>query len=111
MKERGFGGVTVFERDERVGGKSCTLTLDGRPHDLGATMGVPLDYEPVLRWSRAAGIGTVPFPAERHHSLATGRTVPLNAWHELPGVLARAPPYFVLHALRWRRVHGTGPPR
>src|SRR5262249_2613589 len=78
MHELGFSRVVVFEREPRVGGKPCTVDIDGRPHDLGATMGVPLDYRRVLRISRKMGIKTTRFPDERHYSLALGRAVPLN---------------------------------
>ena len=108
MRERGARDVVVFERETRVGGKSCTVDLDGRPHDLGATMGVPLDYEGVLRLSRRAGIRTVAFPAQRHHSLAHGGRVRLNRWREMPGVLAGAARYLALHATTWRGADGTG---
>ena len=87
LKERGLECV-VFERAERVGGKSCTVLIDGRPHDLGATMGVPIDYRPVLRLSRRAGIREVPFPREQTWSLEAGRPVALNPLRELPGILA-----------------------
>ena len=70
---RGSAEVVVFEREARVGGKSCTVELDGRPHDLGATMGVPIDYRRVLGFSRKAGIRPCTFPEERHYSLSLRR--------------------------------------
>jgi phytoene dehydrogenase-like protein len=108
MRERGFARVTVFERAAAVGGKACTVEIDGRPHDLGATMGVPLDYRRVLRFSRAAGLETARFPVERHYSLARGRAVALNRWHELPRVWAEGARYLALHAASWRGVDGSG---
>jgi glycine/D-amino acid oxidase-like deaminating enzyme len=108
LRDRGFSRVVVFERDPQVGGKVCTVDVDGRAHDLGATMGVPGDYEPVLRFSREANIATQPFPSERHFSLASGREVALNKWHEMPRVLAQAARYVALHSLRWTGVDGSG---
>lgn len=107
LADLGHTRVVVFEAAAEVGGKSCTIELDGRAHDLGATMGVPVDYRHVLGFSREAGIATEPFPDEQHYSLARGGVVPLNAWRELPGVLAQAAKYAVLHASAWR-VDGRG---
>jgi phytoene dehydrogenase-like protein len=108
LKERGFTRVVVYEREPRVGGKSCTVSIGGRPHDLGATMGVPIDYRHVLRRSRRAGIRDVPFPRETSWSLARGGPVRLNPLRELPGILAEGAKYLLLHGLRWRGVDGTG---
>jgi hypothetical protein len=94
--------VVVFEREARVGGKSHTVEIDGRAHDLGATMGVPVDYRRVLEFSRQAGIKTAPFPVETHYSLSRGGAVALNRWHELPRVFLQAAKYFFLHATSWR---------
>nr|MBA3504089.1 FAD-dependent oxidoreductase [Deltaproteobacteria bacterium] len=98
LTDLGFDRVVVFERDVQVGGKSCTVDLDGRPHDLGATMGVPIDYKHVLSASREAGIETQPFPLEEHWSLQTGTTRRLNRTRELPRVVAQAMKYTRVHA-------------
>lgn len=107
LKERGLSCV-VFERSERVGGKSHTVELLGRAHDLGATMGVPIDYRPVLRLSRRAGIRTIPFPREQTWSLERGRPVALNPLREIPGILAQGAKYLLRHGLFWRGVDGSG---
>jgi predicted NAD/FAD-dependent oxidoreductase len=110
LADLGFTRVVVFEREAAVGGKSCTVDFDGRPHDLGATMGVPIDYRDVVEFGREAGLSTVPFPDETHYSLATGRAVELNRWHELPGVLGQAAKYLALHARSWRgELHRADP--
>ncbi len=36
LRKRGFRRVTVFERAPAVGGKADTVTIDGRPYNLGA---------------------------------------------------------------------------
>ncbi len=107
LKERGYGRVVVFEREARVGGKSCTVDVDGRPHDLGATMGIAHDYRDVTRSSDAVGVKTVRFPQERHYSVARGTQVALNRWRELPAVLMQAARYMLLHAT-WKGVDGSG---
>lgn len=108
MAKRGFRHVVVFERARRVGGKSYTVQIDGRPHDLGATMGVPIDYKPVLDVSERACIETRPFPEEIHFDLSAGARRRLNRWREMPGVLAQAAKYLLLHALRWTGADGHG---
>jgi predicted NAD/FAD-dependent oxidoreductase len=108
MRERGFARVVVFERETRVGGKSCTLPIAGRAHDLGATMGVPIDYRDVLRHSRRAGIETARFPEERHYSLSRGGAQAPRRWRELPAVLAQTLRYLSLHLASWRGVDGNG---
>ena len=106
LRELGYSRVVVFEREAEVGGKSCTVEVDGRPHDLGATMGVPIDYKHVLASSREANISTIRFPTEQHYDLARGQAVPLNRWRELPKVLAEAAKYLALHAKSWRGTKG-----
>ncbi|HEY4183323.1 MAG TPA: FAD-dependent oxidoreductase [Kofleriaceae bacterium] len=107
LVENGFRNIVIFERDAEVGGKSCTVEIDGRAHDLGATMGVPLDYDNVLAFSRAGGIATSPFPREQHFSLTRGGPVPLNRRREMPRVMFEAAKYIGLHAT-WRGVDGSG---
>jgi len=101
LADLGFERVVVFEQAAEVGGKSCTVELDGRPHDLGATMGVPIDYRHVVGFSREAGLATAPLPAERHYSVVRGRAV-AHARRDLPRVLAEAAKYVALHARAWR---------
>lgn len=98
LADLGFDRVVIFEREQKVGGKSCTVDIDGRAHDLGATMGVPIDYKHVTGFSRAAGIATTPFPREEHWSLETGKTRRLNRTRDLPRVLAQAAKYVRVHA-------------
>ena len=106
LGDLGYSRVVVFEREAEVGGKSFTVDIDGRPHDLGATMGVPIDYKHVLAASRAANIETTRFPLEQHYDLELGRAVALNRWHEVPKVLAQAAKYLSLHAKAWRGTDG-----
>jgi predicted NAD/FAD-dependent oxidoreductase len=98
LADLGFDRIVVFEREPTVGGKSCTVDIDGRPHDLGATMGVPIDYKHVVGFSREAGIETTRFPVEEHWSLATGQVRALNRKRELPRVLAQTAKYLRVHA-------------
>ena len=97
LADLGYDRIVVFERAADVGGKSCTVDIDGRPHDLGATMGVPIDYRPVVLFSDEAGIATTPFHREEHWSLETGKPRRLNRTRELPRVLAQAAKYIAVH--------------
>ncbi|MDB4958833.1 MAG: hypothetical protein JWO36_6402 [Myxococcales bacterium] len=101
LVDLGFTRIVVFEREAEVGGKSCTIDIDGRPHDLGATMGVPIDYRHVQRFSREANLATTPFPIEQHYRLAEGREVSPDP-RTLPRVLAQAAAYVAMHARSWR---------
>ncbi len=98
----GFERIVVFEAAASVGGKSCTVDIDGRPHDLGATMGVPHDYRAVLDIASEGGIPTESLPREQHYCLDRGRPVPLNTWREMPRVLAQACRYVSLHRRTFR---------
>jgi len=111
LADRGFSRVVVFEREATVGGKACTIEIDGRAHDLGATMGVPIDYDRVVALGREGGIATTAFPDEQHVSLATGRPRALNRWHELPRVLVETAKYIALHRRCWdeRGLHHADP--
>lgn len=102
LADLGFSRVVVFEREAAVGGKSCTIEVDGRPHDLGATMGVPIDYRHVLELSREADLPTTRFPDEAHYCLDRGRATALNRWRELPRIVAQAAKYIALHRKTWR---------
>src|SRR5687767_6128628 len=75
LVELGVDDLVVFERASEVGGKSCTVDIDGRPHDLGATMGVPLDYDQVNAIAAEAGIATTAFPREQHFGVSALRRV------------------------------------
>jgi phytoene dehydrogenase-like protein len=106
LADLGHDDIVVFERSPEVGGKSCTVDIDGLPHDLGATMGVPIDYRHVVGFAREGNIRTVPFPDETHWSLATGKPRRLNRTRELPRVFAQAAQYVRMHgragAAPWR---------
>lgn len=108
LKELGFTNVRVLEKAPRVGGKSCTVAVDGRPHDLGATMGVPRDYGHVDSLAKASGIRSVPFPREQHFDLETGGPRRrLNRRREMPRVLAEVAKYYASHR-KWSGVDGSG---
>ncbi len=101
LADLGFTRVVLFERAAEVGGKSCTVDLDGRPHDLGATMGVPIDYREVVELSTEAKLATARFPTELHFD-QRGRVVPPGPRRDLPQVLAQTAKYVALHRRTFR---------
>lgn len=38
LKDRGYADITIFEKEDVVGGKCRSFTYGGRPHDLGANL-------------------------------------------------------------------------
>jgi len=81
LKKQGYQDITLFEADDRVGGKCCSIQLDGAVFDIGAviaTMGynrvldlaaeyqVPLTCAPRLYFRSIASsdkrkLGSIPF--------------------------------------------------
>jgi oxygen-dependent protoporphyrinogen oxidase len=55
LKELGYTNVTVFERENRVGGKVHTLNANGLAAELGAVFASP-DYTEVLRLAQQFGV-------------------------------------------------------
>lgn len=72
LKQLGHTNVVVLERDDEVGGKSHTVSIEGRPHDLGATMGVSGKYRDVVAFADEVGVETVQFPDEVNYDLGAG---------------------------------------
>lgn len=61
LNELGYTAVTVLEREKRVGGKCFTIDVDNRPHDIGASMGAPYDYDHMTDLTARLGIETESF--------------------------------------------------
>jgi glycine/D-amino acid oxidase-like deaminating enzyme len=55
LRERGFEDVVVWERAERVGGKSYTVDYGGLRHEMG-TCYTATGYTHLKRWMKEAGI-------------------------------------------------------
>jgi hypothetical protein len=66
--------VTVLEANETVGGKTHTVMIDGRPQDLGATVGFNGKYNDVIALARESGQETAPLPKDYFFDLKTGQT-------------------------------------
>jgi len=72
LRELGHTNITVFEKEANAGGKSHTVDFAGRPHDLGATMGVPLKYKQIVKFANAEKQATINFPKEVQYDLSRG---------------------------------------
>lgn len=55
LKKLGYKNTTVFEKEDDVGGKVCTYSLDGKLHDIGAIWATT-DYKTVHRISNDLGV-------------------------------------------------------
>jgi protoporphyrinogen/coproporphyrinogen III oxidase len=64
LKKRGFENVTIFEKEEEIGGKVLTKKLDGTLYDLGAVW-VFKEYATILEMVRELGVPLKRFPARK----------------------------------------------
>lgn len=51
LKAKGYSNITIFERANRVGGKCCTVEIDGKNYELGAGI-VAEDNSVVLKLAK-----------------------------------------------------------
>lgn len=72
LKRLGYADVTVFEKEATAGGKTHTVEIAGKIHDLGATMGVKRKYAEIERLAKEHGQNTIPFPPEVDYDLKSG---------------------------------------
>lgn len=59
LRDRGYDDVTVFEGAQQVGGKACSVEVDGRDYDLGAVVITP-QYPNVLALADRYRVPTFP---------------------------------------------------
>jgi oxygen-dependent protoporphyrinogen oxidase len=64
LKQLGYTNVTVFEKENRVGGKVNTLNSNGLAAELGAVFASP-DYREVLRLARERNIPVAEYTVPR----------------------------------------------
>lgn len=103
LQEAGIGRLTVFEAEDRLGGKSLSVHYNGSIHEMGTCYST-LAHAATNRWMRELGIGQVRLGRQMFdgapfmHFLRTGKGEPLAL------ELAR---FIVLHR-RHRRRLATG---
>lgn len=72
LEHAGYRHVTVLERSDRVGGKCCTIDLEGRSYELGAALLTPA-YQHVRALAREVGARVTPKISGICLDLETGR--------------------------------------
>lgn len=55
LRKAGFSHITIIEKEDRIGGKCCTINYKGRTYELGAMMGVST-YENIIHIMDELGI-------------------------------------------------------
>lgn len=89
LEAKGFT-VTVFERAPAIGGMCATLSLDGRPCDVGGHMIFPDAYPNIVALAKQFDLPLVPDFPECTVSLATGEALPRDPGPAVRAAKARA---------------------
>ena len=107
LRQAGYERVTVLEREPRVGGKCCSVTVDGRVYEMGAVM-AHRDYAATLELMAAAGVAggeLGPF----HYYGPDGETMELFPWYRVPRLAWQIlVPYLWDTRVRYRHVNDPG---
>ena len=100
LKAKGYQKVTIFERANRVGGKCCTVDIDGRNYELGAGV-VAEDNSVVLRLAHEFNVSLehVPFGHSVNVDGQTGQVLPKRSIKKTLALLKELPIY---RALIWK---------
>ena len=109
LRELGYASVTVLEKANRVGGKCCTMTFEGRSFELGAAVLSP-PYKNVRALAREVGLATTQEASGFFVNLERGTKrflVPDEARHH-PFRLARELPRYVAEIAGERRLWKPG---
>src|SRR3954462_3893205 len=72
LRRAGYRHVEVLEKDDRVGGKCCTIYHEGRSFELGGALLTP-PYHTVLSLLREVGMKTAPGSTGHFVDTETGR--------------------------------------
>ena len=73
LSDAGYTDVTVLEVEARLGGKSCTLEVDGRRYDLGAVVGLVPIWNNIFEMAHSHGLDDYELPPLAEYDLETGR--------------------------------------
>jgi cyclopropane-fatty-acyl-phospholipid synthase len=98
LRRLGYRNVVVFERESEAGGKSHTVDIAGRPHDLGATMGVVGKYAEIQRLAREQSQTEIPFPQQVQYDLERGGPAKRRSKVETLKLVFQAFRYMMHHA-------------
>ena len=107
LRQAGYRNVTVLERDPRVGGKCCSVTVDGRVYEMGAVM-AHRDYAATLELMAAAGVEAGPL-GPFHYYEPDGETLELFPWYRVPRLAWQIlVPYLWDTRVRFRHINDPG---
>lgn len=81
LRQLGYTNVTVFEADDRVGGKVCSVATPAGIVEMGAVL-ASAECDLVLALARRFGIATAAYPVPQHYLDEQGRR------HDAAGFLA-----------------------
>lgn len=105
LQRLGFTHVVVFEKESNAGGKTHTVDIAGKVHDLGATMGVKLKYAEIERLAKKQNQATIPFPKEVQYDLQSGKPEKERTFGETMKLGLQALLYIIHH----RKMTAAGP--
>ncbi len=107
LRLAGYERVTVLEREPRVGGKCCSVTVDGRVYEMGALM-AHRDYAATLELMAAAGVEGGPL-GPFHYYQPDGQTLELFPWYRVPRLVWQIlVPYLWDTRVRFRHINDPG---
>ena len=100
LKEKGYSNITIFERANRVGGKCCTVEIDGRNYELGAGI-VAEDNSVVLKLAKEFNVPLTRLPFGRSTNVngETGKAIPKRTERETISLMSEVLKY---RALTWK---------
>lgn len=74
LREAGYSRITLFEKNDRAGGKCRSFIYNGRSYELGAVLGEK-GYTSTLKLMKSASVATGPAPAGRRNYFKQGFSV------------------------------------
>jgi len=100
LKAKGYSNITIFERANRVGGKCCTVAIEGRNYELGAGI-VAEDNSVVRKLAKEFNVPLARLPFGRSVSVngETGKTLPKRSEKGTMTLMAEVLKY---RALTWK---------
>ena len=100
LKAKGYSNITIFERANRVGGKCCTVEIDGKNYELGAGI-VAEDNSIVLKLAKEFNVPLTRLPFGRSVNVngETGKTLPKRTERATISLMSEVLKY---RALTWK---------
>ncbi len=106
LRRAGYENVTVLEREQRVGGKCCSIPVGGHAYEMGAVFGCS-DYRATLGVMRSIGAARGPMAGGHCYDLE-GHLLELLPRRQYPRILGQLAAYAWLSGVRYRRVKAPG---